>query len=791
MGVKVMDLGGLPLVDLRRSMRASCCRVALTVGIAVICLVCLAWSADSPAKPTSVRELLASGQEAYELGALSLAVERWQRAANLAGTEATPEHIDVLLNLGRAYQSLGRYSHAALALETAVALAGRSQDEGRAVASKNSLGAVLTVLRIWDRAEALLVEALVAAENRSDEAAQAVVLDNLGNLYAARGDHEDAAQQYARGLALARRAGAVTEAARILANAAVSAAAAGDFPSADAHDGEASELARLAQDSPDKAYVLLTMGQTDECLLRALPRDRGRLLRRAFDSYRQALNAARRWGDRRTESYALGYLGHLYETEERIDEALRLSRRAAFVGQEIQAPELLYRWQWQTGRLLKAQGQLEAAQESLRQAVATFEPIRQEVAGGIGNRSLLVGFREAVGAMYYDLADVELQLADRADSAEVSAKLIVGARQAVETFKTSELVDYFRDRCLEVARAEAREIEALAPGTAVVYVVPLADRIEIIVSHASGLQRVKSPVTSAQLTAEVRHFRRQLEDRTSHRYRTSAERLYGWMVRPIEGVLAAADVKTLVFVPDGALRTIPMAALHDGKEFLVERYAVAVAPGLTLVAPRSFDPAGRSVLMCGISEPVGGYSALPYVPMELEKLGTLSGGRQLMNATFCLPRLEEEVASVPPEVLHIASHGQFSSDPTKTFILTHDGRLTLDELEMLIRPSEFRGRPVELLSLSACETAAGDDRAALGLAGVALKAGARSAMASLWFVNDEASARLVSAFYERLYREPGLSKARALQAAQVATMQDTRYRHPCYWAPYLIIGSWL
>jgi CHAT domain-containing protein len=103
----------------------------------------------------------------------------------------------------------------------------------------------------------------------------------------------------------------------------------------------------------------------------------------------------------------------------------------------------------------------------------------------------------------------------------------------------------------------------------------------------------------------------------------------------------------------------------------------------------------------------------------------------------------------------------------------------------------LRDQPVELLTLSACETAAGDDRAALGLAGVAIKAGARSALATLWFVNDQASTSLVSSFYSHLKKEPNTSKAMALRAAQMELIGQPPYAHPCYWAPYLIIGNWL
>jgi CHAT domain-containing protein len=124
-------------------------------------------------------------------------------------------------------------------------------------------------------------------------------------------------------------------------------------------------------------------------------------------------------------------------------------------------------------------------------------------------------------------------------------------------------------------------------------------------------------------------------------------------------------------------------------------------------------------------------------------------------------------------------------------VLTYDTKLTLNNLESLIRPSQYRGQPVELLVLSACQTAAGDDRAALGLAGVAVKAGARSALASLWFVNDQSTSALIAEVYQQMRRSPPISKAHALQAAQVKLLNDRRYRHPCYWSPFLLIGNWL
>jgi CHAT domain-containing protein len=179
------------------------------------------------------------------------------------------------------------------------------------------------------------------------------------------------------------------------------------------------------------------------------------------------------------------------------------------------------------------------------------------------------------------------------------------------------------------------------------------------------------------------------------------------------------------------------------------------------------------------------------VASELDEIAELYGGKVLEDRQFVIPEVEQSLARIPYSVVHIASHGEFAGDPEDSFLLTYDGRLDMNELEQLIKLSRFRDEPIELLTLSACRTAAGDDRAALGLAGVAVKAGARSALATLWFINDQASSLLVTEFYRQLAAKPTPSKAKALQLAQRAIKGDPRYRHPAYWSPFLMIGNWL
>jgi CHAT domain-containing protein len=233
-----------------------------------------------------------------------------------------------------------------------------------------------------------------------------------------------------------------------------------------------------------------------------------------------------------------------------------------------------------------------------------------------------------------------------------------------------------------------------------------------------------------------------------------------------------------------------VAALHDGQRFLVERYAFVTAPGLTLVEPQSLTQrAAPEVLVNGLTEAVQDFPALPFVNEEMDELARVFGGaRFLRDGEFRLPAFERALRGRAFSIVHIASHGEFDSDPKKSFLLTHDGRITLDRLEQVMKAARFREDPVELLTLSACRTAAGDDRASLGLAGIAVKAGARSALATLWYVNDQASSLLVADFYRGLREQ---SKAHALQAAQRALLSDPRFRHPGYWAPFLLIGNWL
>jgi CHAT domain-containing protein len=423
---------------------------------------------------------------------------------------------------------------------------------------------------------------------------------------------------------------------------------------------------------------------------------------------------------------------------------------------------------------------------SYRRAVEELQSVRQDIP--VEYRDGRSSYRITFGPVYLEYSDLLLRRAS-SDPAQAT-KLLREARDTIEELKGTELQDYFRDACVTSFMAQRRSIETVAPGSAVIYPIALSDRLELLVSFGDELRQFTAHISVTNLRDEVARFRELLEKRTTNEYLVPARQLYDQIIRPLDPVLAAHRIDTLVIVPDYTLRTVPFAALHDGKGFLVDRYATAIAPSLHLTDPRPLNAATGTALVLGVSKSVEGYVPLPNVEREVAAVHDIEGGQELLNDSFSRSRFEAELRRVPYNIVHIASHGQFGTDPSQTFVLAFDGQLTMDDLEAAIKFGDRRDKALELLILSACETASGDDRAALGLAGVALKAGARSALATLWYINDQSSGELVVNFHRSL-QSGKISKAHALQEAQRALAADPRYAHPAFWAPFLLIGNWL
>ncbi|MEH2258088.1 CHAT domain-containing protein [Nostoc sp.] len=514
-----------------------------------------------------------------------------------------------------------------------------------------------------------------------------------------------------------------------------------------------------------------------------------------------AVQQAKDIKDQRAESYSLGYLAQFYEMKKQLSNAQRYTESALNLAQIINAPDIAYQWEWQLGRLLLVQGDSERAVAAYTTAVETLYTLRSDLVAL--NPDIQFDFRDEVEPVYRQLVGLLLQSnqtsTDKAVTKQVSQKNLKQARDVIEALQLAELDNFFQDTCITIQPTQIDEVVDNAnPVTAVFYSIILADRIEIIVKlpHSQELRHYTTYKPKVEVENTLEALRQKLEQRYTFRDREDlSQEVYNWIMKPAIADLEQSNVKNLVFVMDGSLQNIPMAALYDGKQYLIEKYSVALSPGLQLLAPkqkrRRFE-----ALIGGLTESRLGFSSLPNVATELQQIESIIPSKQLINQDFTETNIGQQVSSVSFPVVHLATHGKFSSKVEDTYILAWNGNINIKLLREILQTREqVVGRSnrvppsIELLVLSACETATGDKRAALGLAGVAVRSGARSTLASLWQVDDKSTSVLMSEFYRQLTQDTNLSKAEALRRAQEFVLKDKG--HPFYWAPYVLVGNWL
>jgi len=513
-------------------------------------------------------------------------------------------------------------------------------------------------------------------------------------------------------------------------------------------------------------------------------------LNRARQILEATIKQAEQLGDLAAQSYALGNLGASYEQQQQWQMAQPLTQQALSLAKAMKSASLAYRWEWQLGRLLKAQRNTPAAIEAYTQAVANLNAMREDLATlNTDNTDIQFSFRLNAEPVYLELVELLLQ----SGNTGTGNQNLEQARSVIESLQVAEIEDFFQAACVP----KSVEIEGVDPQAAVIYPIVLPDRLDVIVSLYDAnapkrfrLKQYSFPVQAEEVEQTTNQFRQSLVPSASVTDRFAyGQKFYDWLIRSAETDLAQANVKTLVFIMNGNLRNIPMAALHDGKQFLVQKYNIALSPGLQLIEPKPLQRQNINALVAGLTQATQGFPALPSVAAEVQKIQSTISSQVIMNENLTNQNLEKALSTTSFNTIHLATHGQFSSNADQTFILTWNKKLNVKEFDALLKISEKNDTtPVELLVLSACQTASGDKRATLGLAGVAIRSGARSTIGSLWPVNDETTAIFMTTFYEALNR-PGISKAEALSIAQRDVL--TKYSSPYYWAPFVIVGNWL
>lgn len=510
----------------------------------------------------------------------------------------------------------------------------------------------------------------------------------------------------------------------------------------------------------------------------------------------QAQEQANTLNSIQAKAYVAGNLGWLAEQRGYWAEAIIQSKIALNLTSQIQAPEMEYQWQWQVGRVLKQQGKVKDAIAAYQRAVTALQATRGELIAV--NPDVQFSLRDTAEPVYRELIDLILQPANPSQSA------LQKAVQLIDSLRLAELEDFLRCRLAEIKTVQVDQVND--PTAAIFYPIVLRDRIEIILKlpNQANLVHYRSNVTRRDLNQQIQLFQKKLEDRsTGADVKVRAKTVYDWILKDAESYLESAKIKTLVFVPDGLLRNIPIASLHDGQKYLIEKYAIAVTPGLEILGPKRLAPRKLNALIAGLSIErqitVNGkphrFNALKNVTSEMQQIQTiLKRSTTLADQEFTTQALEAQTTETSYPFVHLATHGQFSSNLEETFILTaSDQPMSVNQLQALLQVRNQRQTvPVELLVLSACETAAGDRRATLGLAGIAVRAGALGTLASLWVVSDESTASLMGQFYGKLAEtSKAPHKAEALRQAQLLLLQDSDYNHPYYWSPFVLVGNWL
>ncbi len=340
-----------------------------------------------------------------------------------------------------------------------------------------------------------------------------------------------------------------------------------------------------------------------------------------------------------------------------------------------------------------------------------------------------------------------------------------------------------------------------------------SDRLELILITAEGNPiRRSTNATRAEVLSRAKEFRRKLTDLTERKgFLVPAQQMYQLLVTPIEPDLKQLRINNLAYIMDAGLRSIPLAAMHDGKQFVIERYSVGLMPSLSLTDTRYSDIRNTSVLAMGIEE-FSDKSPLPSVPVELSAIANqLWTGKSFLDNTVTLSNFQAARDSQPFGIIHIATHAEYlPGKPEKSYLQLWDSQLRLEQL----RQMGLHKPPVELLVLSACRTALGDEQNELGFAGLAAQAGAKSVLASLWYVSDEGTLGLMTEFYSQLKQVP--LKTEALRLTQLAMLKgevrleggklvtsrgsfplppelasrgNLDFTHPSFWSAFTMIGS--
>lgn len=510
----------------------------------------------------------------------------------------------------------------------------------------------------------------------------------------------------------------------------------------------------------------------------------------------EAIQFAEQVQNPQLQSEAIGLLGEFYERQGQLPTALRQTQRALSLAQSHQILDSAYRWQAQIGRLLLAAEQLDAAEQAYSVAFESLQFLRRSALSL--DAAIQLDFRDEVEPIYRDY--LELLLAD----SDPRPEQLLRAVEVIEALQIAAVNDLFRDACLPESPESIDTLLAntATDRTAVVYWILLADRWVSIVRlpNQAKLEMRSIPIDIPRLNQIIDETGEFLQSSAgTQKAKNNNKKLYQYGIRPIKEILDEHSVDTLAIVADGNFKNINLASLLDDqkKQYLIEQYALATIPALKFIAQSSDDTAFQRVLAATtetFDPSPSGQVSLPIENIDLELANINNSGlpaKVIRDHDFTLSNLQATIAAYEPSIVHIITHGEFSSDPNQTYLRMRDDRTTAHELELLLNVDRRRRyKSIDLLLLTACNTAQGDRRATLGLAGLTIRAGAKRTIASLWKTDGAIAQTFTNTFYDSIKNDPQLSMAKRVQQAQLSLLNQQRNARFANWAGFVLVGHW-
>jgi CHAT domain-containing protein len=520
----------------------------------------------------------------------------------------------------------------------------------------------------------------------------------------------------------------------------------------------------------------------------------------------------------------------LYRENQRDEDALKIAGQAVQAMDRIADPRNRWELLAQKGQLEKKQGHMERALKDYGDAFDDAENLRKDFPKK--DDQGMSWFFSQLEPIYLDRVELLVDRAEATGQVTQRRDFLKDAIFTLESINRSALEDFLGHSCGVPERRKSASDLLLKgeAGTAFLYPFVTKNRITILMAAGGDIEaysiRTPSPPSILQ---KMQSLSRMLAKPSSNP-EPLAKELYMLLFAPLEPKLKQNQIKTLVIVPDRQFRKIPFAALHSGEDYLVRRYQFATLTGLSLFTPEEEDrSSGERILLAGVSDPgpvvshlpeavakevllssrstekssantltetpsttpqrsISHALQLPGVKKEIEAL-TPMANTALMNETFTLEALKENLRTHAYSALHIASHGVIGRSADASYILAYDDLLRFEMLDGFLKEGGKGQKKLGLLTLSACHTAEGDDQAPLGLSGLALRSGIPRAMGSLWPVDDAATVNLMQSFYQA-YVQNGQPATMALKEAQQSVINTKGSEHPYYWAPFILVGQW-